>query len=225
MKLVINFLDNDLYINSERVLSIEVENKSYFYRIVNCFNSLYIGDKIDEINFYDEKFNEINLNNKILIMYDFFNFDFNSKKNISKIYKLIEDNLDEKSLQSFNNLYSKLLKILKNELNYLDINIKLDEEYKMENILKIVKLSIEKKDSLMDNLFLLIDLEKILKVNEILVFVNLKQYLSKDELKEFYKYIVYNNLCAVFVDSQTYGIADNMENKIIIDDNLNEFVL
>ena len=39
MKLVINFLDNDLYINSERVLSIEVENKSYFYRIVNCFNS------------------------------------------------------------------------------------------------------------------------------------------------------------------------------------------
>ncbi|MCI5522269.1 MAG: type II-A CRISPR-associated protein Csn2 [Tenericutes bacterium] len=225
MKLVINFLDNDLYINSERVLSIEVENKSYFYRIVNCFNSLYVGDKIDEINFYDEKFNEINLNNKILIMYDFFNFDFNSKKNISKIYKLIEDNLDEKSLQSFNNLYSKLLKILKNELNYLDINIKLDEEYKMENILKIVKLSIEKKDSLMDNLFLLIDLEKILKVNEILVFVNLKQYLSKDELKEFYKYIVYNNLCAVFVDSQTYGIADNMENKIIIDDNLNEFVL
>ena len=225
MKLVINFLDNDLYINSERVLSIEVENKSYFYRIVNCFNSLYVGDKIDEINFYDEKFNEINLNNKILIMYDFFNFDFNSKKNISKIYKLIEDNLDEKSLQSFNNLYSKLLKILKNELNYLDINIKLDEEYKMENILKIVKLSIEKKDSLMDNLFLLIDLEKILKVNEVLVFVNLKQYLSKDELKEFYKYIVYNNLCAVFVDSQTYGIADNMENKIIIDDNLNEFVL
>lgn len=225
MKLVINFLDNDLYINSERVLSIEVENKSYFYRIVNCFNSLYVGDKIDEINFYDEKFNEINLNNKILIMYDFFNFDFNSKKNISKIYKLIEDNLDEKSLQSFNSLYSKLLKILKNELNYLDINIKLDEEYKMENILKIVKLSIEKKDSLMDNLFLLIDLEKILKVNEILVFVNLKQYLSKDELKEFYKYIVYNNLCAVFVDSQTYGIADNMENKIIIDDNLNEFVL
>ncbi|MDY3801678.1 MAG: type II-A CRISPR-associated protein Csn2 [Bacilli bacterium] len=225
MKLVINFLDNDLYINSERVLSIEVENKSYFYRIVNCFNSLYVGDKIDEINFYDEKFNEINLNNKILIMYDFFNFDFNSKKNISKIYKLIEDNLDEKSLQSFNSLYSKLLKILKNELNYLDINIKLDEEYKMENILKIVKLSIEKKDSLMDNLFLLIDLEKILKVNEVLVFVNLKQYLSKDELKEFYKYIVYNNLCAVFVDSQTYGIADNMETKIIIDDNLNEFVL
>ena len=225
MKLVINFLDNDLYINSERVLSIEVENKSYFYRIVNCFNSLYVGDKIDEINFYDEKFNEINLNNKILIMYDFFNFDFNSKKNISKIYKLIEDNLDERSLLPFNNLYSKLLKILKNELNYLDINIKLDEEYKMENILKILKLSIEKKDSLMDNLFLLIDLEKILKVNEILVFVNLKQYLSKDELKEFYKYIVYNNLCAVFVDSQTYGIADNMENKIIIDDNLNEFVL
>ena len=225
MKLVINFLDNDLYINSERVLSIEVENKSYFYRIVNCFNSLYVGDKIDEINFYDEKFNEINLNNKILIMYDFFNFDFNSKKNISKIYKLIEDNLDERSLLPFNNLYSKLLKILKNELNYLDINIKLDEEYKMENILKIVKLSIEKKDSLMDNLFLLIDLEKILKLNEVLVFVNLKQYLSKDELKEFYKYIVYNNLCAVFVDSQTYGIADNMENKIIIDDNLNEFVL
>lgn len=88
-----------------------------------------------------------------------------------------------------------------------------------------MKISINKTDDLLDNLLLLIDLEKVLKINEILFFINLKQYLSQEELIEFYKYAIYNEIKIVLVDSQSYGVKLDYEKKLIIDANLDEFVL
>lgn len=225
MKLLFNYIDNELFIEKNSVLSIEIENKNYFYRTVNCFNSLKNSEKSDEINIYNDNFEEVNLCNKIGLYIDYFNLDFNTKKNITKVYKLVEESLDDKSKSSFSNVYNKTLLLLKNKLNELDINIALDDEYKLENILKIVKLSIEQKDTLQENLFLLIDLEKTLELNNVLVFINLKQYLNKEELYEFYKYIIYNELYAIFIDSQSYGTSFDNEKKLIIDDDLDEFML
>ena len=95
----------------------------------------------------------------------------------------------------------------------------------MENLFKILKISINKKDSLIDNLFLIIDLENKFKLNKLLVFINLKQYLSKEELIEFYKYCIYNNVMIILVDSQTYGTTIKYEKKLIIDSNLDEYLL
>ena len=88
-----------------------------------------------------------------------------------------------------------------------------------------MKISINKTDDLLNNLLLLIDLEKVLKINEILFFINLKQYLSQEELIEFYKYAIYNEIKIVLVDSQSYGVKLDYEKKLIIDANLDEFVL
>lgn len=41
----------------------------------------------------------------------------------------------------------------------------------------------------------------------------------------FYKYAIYNNIKIVLIDSQSYGIKLEYENKLIIDENLDEFVL
>ena len=78
---------------------------------------------------------------------------------------------------------------------------------------------------MLDNLLLLIDLENTLKFNNILVFVNLKQYLSKNELIEFYKYAIYNKIQILLIDSQAYGVTLEYEKKLIIDENLDEFVI
>ena len=87
------------------------------------------------------------------------------------------------------------------------------------------KIKINCKEELLDNLLLLIDLEKELNSNNILFFVNLKQYLIKEEIKEFYKYSIYNQIKIVMIDSQSYGVNLDNEKKLIIDDNLDEFML
>lgn len=110
-------------------------------------------------------------------------------------------------------------------LNEIDLPLCVDNEFNFDNLSKLIKIAIETKDELLDNLLLLIDLERVLKSKCLLVFVNLKQYLSKNELIELYKYAIYNNVNIFLVDSQSYGVTLKYEKKLIIDDNLDEFVL
>lgn len=71
MILRIDYLDNKIEIKSESITAIEVENKKYFYRIVNDFNLLISSQVIENIMFLDNEYNEINMKNKLKIFIDF----------------------------------------------------------------------------------------------------------------------------------------------------------
>ena len=78
---------------------------------------------------------------------------------------------------------------------------------------------------MLENLFCLIDLESMFNLDKLLVFVNLKLYLDKDELIELYKYSLYNNVNIILIDSVSYGVKLDYESKLIIDNNLDEINL
>lgn len=225
MKIKINYLENILEINEEKILSIEIENKSYFYRLVSNIYSIINSEVVEDITFYDQNNNELNINNKIKIFVNFFNFEFDSKKYTNDINKYIINEMDENDktilLKSYNKLIENFLKIL----NKSDLPLQILEEITIDNIIKNLKLTINSKNSLLDNLLLLIELEKTLKTNNLLVFINLKQYLTNQELKELYKYAIYNGIKILLIDSQSYGTTTSYENKLIVDSNLDEFML
>ena len=124
-------------------------------------------------------------------------------------------------LKSYNRLIDTFLKIL----NKSDLPLQIMEEITIENIIKNLKLSISPKNDLLNNLLLLIELERILKTNNLLIFINLKQYLSDEELNELYKYALYNSVNLLMIDSQCYKNTNEYEKKLIIDSNLDEFVV
>ena len=225
MKIKVNYLENILEISDEKILSIELENKNYFYRLVSNIYSIVNSEVVEDITFYDQNNNELNISNKIKIFVNFFNFEFDSKKYTNYINKYIINELDENDktilLKSYNKLIENFLKIL----NKSDLPLQILEEVTIDNIIKNLKLTIKSKNSLLDNLLLLIELEKTLKTNNLLVFVNLKQYLTNQELIELYKYAIYNRIKILLIDSQSYGTTASYENKIIVDSNLDEFML
>lgn len=225
MKIKINYLENILEINEEKILSIEIENKSYFYRLVSNIYSIINSEVVEDITFYDQNNNELNISNKIKIFVNFFNFEFDSKKYTNDINKYIINEMDENDktilLKSYNKLIENFLKIL----NKSDLPLQILEEITIDNIIKNLKLTINSKNTLLDNLLLLIELEKILKTNNLLVFINLKQYLTNQELIELYKYAIYNRIKILLIDSQSYGTTTLYENKLIVDSNLDEFML
>ena len=94
MKMKINFLDNEIKFIDGYINNIEVENKKYFFRIIN--NLLLINDEYnDEILFFDDNYKEINLTNKMNIVIDYFNIDFNNKKYLTEVNKLFIEQLTE----------------------------------------------------------------------------------------------------------------------------------
>ena len=225
MNLKINYFDNQIRLNKENIQVIEIENKKTFYRLVNDLYSIKNNEKLNEIYFFDDNNQEINMYDKVELYINFFDLELNSKKNLNMLNKNIVNNINDQEKNEILNNFKKLYKSFNKILFNIDIPIILNNDITIEDIVKFFKISINKHNDLLDNLLLLIDLEKNLKINEILFFINLKQYLNKDELIELYKYSIYNEITIVLIDSQSYGIKLEYENKLIIDENLDEFVL
>lgn len=225
MNLKINYFDNNIKIENDNIQVIEIENKKTFYRLVSDLYKIKNDEKLDEVFFYDNNNQEINMYNKVDLYVNFFDVDLNSKKNLNVLNKNIINSLTDNVKEEILNNFKKLSKSFTKILSDIDLPLSLNDNITVDDIIKLLKISINKTDDLLNNLLLLIDLEKVLKINEILFFINLKQYLSKEELIEFYKYAIYNEIKIILIDSQCYGIKLDYEKKLIIDMNLDEFML
>ena len=225
MNLKISYFDNNLSFNNESIQVIEIENKKMFYRLISDLVLLKNGEKLNELYFFDDKNEELNIGSRVEVYVDFFQIDLNSKKNINALNKKISSNLTDIEKDELLNSFKKLYKSFNRILNEFELPIVINDNLIVEDILKLFKISFKTSNDLLDNLLLLIEIEKSLNLNEILFFINLKQYLNKEELEELYKYAIYNSIKIVLIDSQSYGATINYEKKLIIDNDLEEYVL
>ena len=223
MNLNINFLENNIIISNEYISVLEIENKKTFYRIVNLLNKFSLGETIEEIAFYVE--NEEKNNIKINLFLDYFNWNLDSKKTNNELQKNIIDKLDDEYILELTKIYKKLYNTLNKMLLEVELPLEITQDFDINIFIKNMKVTLQQKNELLDNLLLIIDITNILKLNDLLIFVNLKQYLSTTELIELYKYSIYNNIKILLIDSQTYGPTLEFEKKLIVDENLDEFVL
>lgn len=222
MKITVSYLENNIEINNENINVLEIENKKIFFRLINDLNQICNGNVIEEIKtFIDDK--EVSIINKVNVISDYFNIDFS--RYMLSINKLINENLKGNSDKSLLLLYKKLIQKYNSIISTVDLPIMVNNDVTIESLTKLLKLKINYKNSIIENLFSIIELERSFKSSKFIVFVNLKQYLDDNELKELYKYSIYNNVNIILIDSQCYGCSHDFEKKLIVDNNLVEFVV
>ncbi len=222
MKITVSYLENNIEINNENINVLEIENKKLFFRLINDLNQICNNNVIEEIKaFSDDK--EINITNKVNVISDFFNIDFS--RYMLSINKLINENLKDNSDKTLLLLYKKLIQKYNSIISTVDLPIAVNNDATIESLTKLFKLKVNYKNSIIENLFSIIELERSLKSSKFIVFVNLKQYLDGIELNELYKYSIYNNVNVILIDSQCYGCSNDFEKKLIVDNNLVEFVV
>ena len=222
MKITVSYLENNIEINNENINVLEIENKKLFFRLINDLNQICNNNVIEEIKaFSDDK--EINITNKVNVISDFFNIDFS--RYMLSINKLINENLKNNSDKTLLLLYKKLIQKYNSIISTVDLPIAVNNDATIESLTKLFKLKVNYKNSIIENLFYIIELERSLKSSKFIVFVNLKQYLDGIELNELYKYSIYNNVNVILIDSQCYGCSNDFEKKLIVDNNLVEFVV
>lgn len=225
MKMVVNYFDNEIILTDGKVLCIEIENKKYFYKFIMDLYQISNLEESEFVHFFDDNLNEMNLKGQIRVITNYFDLEFDSKKYSNDICKYIIQNIEDTDKENLMKEYNKLLKKYSNILRKLDLPLHIKDDYNLDNIVKFLKFDIQSKNELLENIFLIIDLEVILKTCNLLFFINLKQYLTKEELDELYKYSLYNQIKIILVDSQCYGVTLGMEQKLIIDSSLEEFMI
>ena len=222
MKITVSYLENNIEINNENINVLEIENKKLFFRLINDLNQICNNNVIEEIKaFSDDK--EINITDKVNVISDFFNIDFS--RYMLSINKLINENLKDNSDKTLLLLYKKLIQKYNSIISTVDLPIAVNNDATIESLTKLFKLKVNYKNSIIENLFSIIELERSLKSSKFIVLVNLKQYLDGIELNELYKYSIYNNVNVILIDSQCYGCSNDFEKKLIVDNNLVEFVV
>ena len=225
MKIKIDFIDSIIDFDVSNVYSFEIHNKKYLYRISSLFYTISNGNLPENIECFNKDNNEIKINNKVRFFSEYFDFGFDSKKYSTDITKYILSNIEQYESENILKAFSKLCKLIDKELQKTDLPISVSTDEGIDNVIKMFKLKINQKDDLLENLLLIIDLEVALNSNKILCFMNLKQYLNKEEIVEFYKYATYNSIKIIMIESTKYDYFNDYEKVIAIDQNLEESMI
>ena len=224
MKLKIIGFENEIEFKNNINVLIIIDRKC-FSHIIECLNNKNQGIEDNEIYLLDDENNELNMEKNMLIVFDLFNLEYNSKKFLNKIYEIISNNIKLKNDFIIEELIFKLRNYLIEEINELPFEFLMKEEIDVLDILKLFSLKIDSKNytSILERAELIIDMLTIVQPNTLLVIPNLKLYLSDEEIIELYKYSLYNNINLLVIE-QNFTKKLEYENILIIDENFNETV-
>lgn len=225
MKINVNYIDNELILEDNKILNIEIYNKKFFYRFIKDLNLIENGNNLEEITAFNKQNEEITLTNKIEILSNFLEFDLYNKKYSSDFQKYIVKNSEEKNIDKIVKEYSKVYDSITNIVNLVDIPITIKNDFDFDSIIKSFKFEVNFSDNLLNNLINLLEVKTNLSKEKIYIFINLKSYLNNEDLLEFYKYIYLKNINSIFIDTSKYADLNDYINKVIIDRDLDEFVI
>lgn len=218
---VFNFA-TELHLNKRKINIVEIHNVTLFRKIIETVKVQSInGETTEKIWIYNNDYKEIN-NNNIEIILDFFNM-FSSIRIVNPIAKLIDSNLDEAKMEAIQNINIHLNKLATDLLYDLDIDIEYKESYSIADLLNVLKVKIFEEQDIIENLFTLIDYLSSFKPNSVLFMVNLKSYLSNEELNEFYNYILIKEVSIVLLEGRASNNMIKQEQKLIIDENYDDY--
>ena len=226
MKLKINGFDNEIVFNEENINVLLIEDVKCFSHIIEVLNDKINGIELNEIFLLDEKNEELRMDKRMYLLLDIFNIDYNSKKVLNAIYKLISDNIEKNQDYEIEERTLELRNYIIQEINELPFEFVMKNEIEITEILKLYNLKIDSENyiSVLERIELLIDIISIMKIADILIIPNLKLFLDDKDLVELYKYSLYNNIKLLLIERYSSKRL-KYEKNITIDENFNDFFI
>ena len=214
--------ENDIVFSDEYINVLEIQNKKLFMKYVNI---LYGKELTEELRLLESE-KEVNISNCVTVYSDFFNLELNDRKVLNKLYQHIEMSIDVEIKELFNVELVKVKEVVEKIVESYDLDLIISDTISFGEIARAIDLKINYEGkSLLEILLVVLDLESELSISKVLVFINLKLYLNNEELEELYKYSKYKKINILLIDSMCYGTTLKYEKKLIIDEELVEFVL
>ena len=225
MILKINGFENIIKFDDESVKVINISNPKLFSNIIETINGQINGIDSNDVLLLDDNNDILCMDKEMYILSDLFNIDYNSKKILNGLYNLIRKNIEVEQNFELENLVLKIRNYLISEINELPVEITMKQELEITEVLKMFGVKIDNSTyiSVFERVELVINLLSTLKIANILVIPNLKQFLTEKELVEVYKYSLYNNINLLLIERNNSNKLKYEEN-FYIDDNFDDYI-
>ena len=222
MKLVHPLLDKQILFDENIINVFVIENRKFLAEFIQEINN--------QINGFEGRFvlsdlgKELKVDKNIELIIDYFNIDLNNKKILTTLYKLMQEiALEEKFYIETIEIKNAILKYIYDIEEKIEFGIVNDEEFDITSIFKAVSVKLEIDElNFLEKLAEYIKLlNKIGKI-KIFILINLKSFVSDEELSEIYKYIRYNKLNVLLIENIESYNSFEVERVHIIDNDLCE---
>ena len=219
MIMKISGFDMEIDINNEKTNILLISDSKLFGRI--CFDLTRNND--ENIVFVLD--NKIVNTKDILIISDIMNFDINNKMIISKLYNQMSNDLisDSDIENEIKKHYIEIVKKIYDEVDNYNVDININEEL---DFIKLKMMGVEIHNSYDCLINKIIDLLEIYSelCNQTIVFINILNYFSNEEINEILKYIGYKKISVLFLEN-SYNKDVYFENKYVIDDEFYDYIV
>jgi CRISPR-associated protein Csn2 len=206
--------------SENEVLQVIIENKKSYINFLNDFLMRLKGEKSDVI--FSQNFEEINLQKYAEIISDYLYITENDKSILSKMYSVFENSANESEFMNkrneINSLFCGFIESISEDCS---VAVEYSDSPDFKQLLKSfnVRINDECNDSLCEKIINYVKLKSSLIGTQVFIFVNLKSFLTSEELNEMYKCFLYNKLIVIVVESAEVSRL-KAEKTVLIDDDL-----
>ena len=222
MKLVHPDLGYAIVFEENQVNVVTVENKPFFTKLLQSLLLQCAGEKGYFV--LSENNQELNLSEICDLIIDPFNLDINNKRILNKAFSILKTAaMNEDHYLETNTFKSAVYSYFDSLLFSCDIPLKYQDDFDIQQFFKALNIRIESFSSgLLDTLTDYIAAEAELLGIKCFIFVNLKQFLSYEELAEFYTFAHYAKVHVLLFEGCFTENRQECEKHYIIDNDLCE---
>ena len=226
MRLVFDGLERAIEIQAGRPVVLQVENQAFFSRLIQAMATQEGRYAIEPYSVWNDE-SEVAPKMATLLISDVFDLPWGDRSLLGEVLKRIEKDLidDEEARLDLEKVERLLASRLMSLSSGLSADYTFEIEWDLARNLKMLGFGVDAMPGykLIDNLITFLSLALDSRCQKILVFVNLKTFLTKNELKLFYEHVFYTGTHVVLFENKQDNNNYQHKRKYTVDQDFLEY--
>lgn len=206
---------------------LEVHNKVLFARMCQSISSQKGECAVEPYSIWSDAGDELNPVQALLWVGDPCNLPWEDRALVGSLRSSVEQLAleDESVRQRIESLSVQLSSAIAQVCFQIEGEYKFALEWELQRYLKTFNFhaDYDTEASLFDNLIKFIDFVADVMADKVIVFLNLKIFLGKDELKRLYERVFFRNISILLIESVEDTVSYDHEIKLVVDQDFLEY--
>ena len=199
-KLVYGKYDISMSLEENYVNELIIENPPVLAQMVQELTTQADGGEGGFVLSEDGK--PLSVEKNLVFIKDLFSMDVNQRKLLTKLYEELEEHTTDTLFLEGEDFYHAYIRYMNGVCEKSSLFLTYEEELRVEDIFKLAKLRIDcQAESLVEQIAEYIRVWAELLHQEVFVFLNLKLFLTKEELEALYQECFYRKVQMILIEA------------------------